>query len=357
MSTLTNTRLIISILQQIPRHPGSISVSALREKLQEKEQVDIPVRNMQRYLSQVKGHFGLDCMDAEFGNAKMWFVENVERRNPDRVHMPTPRAVSHVIAQQLLEHVAPKPILKSLESVFKQAHTSLSPSGGFCVELSKKVKVIQDGLPTIKKSVTQEVIDVALECILCETQVDIVYQPEKSVHPKKYRVSPLAIVVKGASQYLVCIDERSASDKPRHFLFNHLLECESTQTDIDRKYLVGSTAFELNKYCESEGLETNYSSKTITLIAEVKSEAWQSILDHPISEDQRLDAKTDGDTQNKILSATVNNSYELKRWIFSHSNNITVLEPFSLRNSIQEGSINTVDNYQELSNNDHKKLG
>jgi predicted DNA-binding transcriptional regulator YafY len=241
-----------------------------------------------------------------------------------------------------------------MESVFKHAQNSLSSN--VAVDWNKKIRVISDGLPVVRKSVTQDIIDTALECIFCESQVEIVYQKDMNLAPKKYRVSPLGIIVKGAKQYLVCIDERSNTETPKHFLFNHILECENAQMDIDRKRLIGAQSFDLAEYCKNVNLESMSKSDPITLIAEVKSAAWENLLENPLSENQKLDTKTDGDTQNRILSATVVNNYDLKRWILSHSHNITVIEPLSLRNEIQDSLASAASLYRDTKS-EHKKVG
>lgn len=354
MSTISNTRLIISILQQIPRHPANISINELREKLLQAEGLDIPIRNMQRYLSQVKGHFGLDCEEVEAGKANRWFVENVERRSANRSVMPSAQAISYVMANQMLEGIAPSSILRQLEPAFKQALASLSSANKGYATWDKKVKVVPDSLPMIKQPVSQGIIDTAVDCILRETQLEIIYTPRGATNPKKYKISPLGMVVKGPKQYLVCMDESSSKKTPKHFLLNRVQDCSDTHDSIDKNLLTGDKAFDLERYCQRGQLDILYDQEPITLIAEVKPRVWKTIQDNPISEDQKLAPKTDGDTENMILSATVANNYELKRWILSYSHHITVLEPQVLREKIQENSVNAASNYQG-SNEDNMK--
>ena len=345
MSSISNTRLIISILQHVPRHPGAISVSELRERLLEGEGMDIPVRNMQRYLAQVKGHFGLDCEDAEPGKAKKWFVENVERRDPKRNTMPASKAFSYILVQKLLTTVAPKTLSKELEPHFNHARFSLISKGKGFADWDKKVRVIDDNLALNNQPMAQSTYETIVEGLLSETQLDVVYKPANAAHPTKYRVSPLGLILKGSQQLLVCVDERCSVRKPKHLYLNCIWECDGTSSPVESSFLIGDDAFDLNEYCEKSRLSKAVKDEKITLIAEVDSRMWDELEDRPISENQKVDSKTDGDNERKILSATLDDNQALRRWLLGWADAITVLEPAALRNEIQEATVNSANNY------------
>jgi hypothetical protein len=70
----------------------------------------------------------------------------------------------------------------------------------------------------------------------------------------------------------------------------------------------------------------------IHLRAWITDDLARLISETPISTDMQLIKEQDGST----LTATVNDSWELKWWILSHAGSIVVHEPAGLRNDVTQ---------------------
>jgi len=342
MASVSNTHLILSMLQLIPRHPETINTIELREKLMDKEAMDIPLRNLQRYLNQVRGHFGLDCKDSSPGKPKQWFIANIERRASRKLSLT--QSLCQILSRSRLETSTAPALVKILTPFFKSAFESLERNEDVPANWSSKFRYFEVESYGVKPDISSDVINVIAECLLLEKQLELVYKSNLERVPSTLKVFPLAVVMRGHDLFLVALDESNTSGIAKHYAMHQIDICENMNLDISDKLKPVKESFELNKYCENSNIAKMYQPDLLSMSAKIKPGIWRYLEDNPISEDQVLKELPDSD--DKILECSVRNDQQLRRWILNCTDGITILEPRALHDEIQDTVVKMANNYR-----------
>lgn len=138
------------------------------------------------------------------------------------------------------------------------------------------------------------------------------------------RANPLGLVQRAHTTYLIATVE--PFDDIRQFVVHrfeeaHLLASACSKPD----------GFNLKNYVESGAMQFGTHEK-IQLEAWVSEGLTRLLQESPISHDMLLVTEDEGSR----LTATVNDSWELKWWILSHAGSIQVHQPQGLRDEIHQ---------------------
>jgi predicted DNA-binding transcriptional regulator YafY len=177
------------------------------------------------------------------------------------------------------------------------------------------------------------VLNVVQQALLYDQQFEVDYQSTYANKRSRQTLHPLALVQRGPVTYLVA----TAFDYPdiRLYTLHRMNNVVATNQPVKRP-----ADFNLDKYIASGALQFGQNG-TLQLKARVTEELAGYLTETALSEDQSLHADGDG----YQLTATVNDSWQLRWWILSQGAGIVVLEPLELNEEIAQSIKQAANNY------------
>lgn len=319
------------ILNLIPPKKPGITTRALADEL-ERQGMDVSIRSIERDLIDLSRRFALVCNDK--GKPYGWYW-----MNGGGVSLPAltlADALSLRIVEKQLRPLLPEPMLKALESRFSEAKQKLdalsdeNPNAQWIKKVGNKSITLQLLPPVIREGVLETVQSALLE----DKQLEVDYKRPGEVKPYSTMLHPLGLVQGGPTTYLAATAWKY---KDIHYYAVHRIQnaVKTKQDAVKPKHFVIDT--------EIPGSEIKFGT-----LDEVKLEAYVSewlcnILEEtPLSHDQVI--VPDGDWSR--LSATVEDSWQLRWWLLSQGNGIEVLKPADLRKAIKEDIRAALEQYE-----------
>jgi len=305
------------LLRIIPRFPTKISVSDLVNRLRASSFVAYD-RKVQRDLNILSECFPIeaDKRNKPYG----WFW-------PEGVHMmDVPGMDSHTalafwLAEQHLKPLLPHATFQKLQGYFKTAANVLNRTNTNrgAIAWPKKVRVLQRGPKRIAPSIQSDVQNEIYDALLLNRRLNITYQSSKQ-RAEYDEINPLALVIKNGVTYLIC-STRDYSDLSQLALHRvlkaKLLDIPSTTPDgfnIDENIASGDLNFPVGG--------------TIKIKALISKKMAFHLDERPLSDDQRIEEQ---ENEALLLTATVQDTNELRLWLLGFGDQVEVLEPVELR--------------------------
>ena len=191
-------------------------------------------------------------------------------------------------------------------------------------EWEKKVRVIPAAQPLLPpQSASQEKVrEAILESLFRNLQCKVVYQQVWCNEPAEWMIHPLVYLQRGPAFYLLCTINDFTD--VRQLALHRMLSAEVLESPC-RKPL----GFNIDKEVERhQGMGGSY--EPIRLVARFWKKAGLHLLETRLSEDQVI--KDDEDSESHFwLTATVNDTAQLRWWLLSFGQNIEVFQPEALR--------------------------
>lgn len=320
------------MLRQIPRYPYKISARLLMEKLDAEGYV-VSKRTVERDLISLSLTFPLaqDDRDKEYG----WSWQK-DAPAFDLPALSNTEALTMLMVEQHLAGLLPSTTLAVLKPYFLTAQKQLdltSKSKKFKSWLSK-VRTIQANQTLIPPNINPAVQAIIYESLLLEKQLKIEYINREG-NLKSYRVHILGLVQRGSIIYL---NVRINDFENLRMLALHRIQSAELLDDaaiypkgynIDTEIINGS--FDFGK------------GEAIELVMKLSSEAAKHLFETPLSKDQRADILED---DNVLITATVNDTPQLKWWLLALGSEVEVMKPDRLRNEIKYTIQKTLQFYQ-----------
>jgi len=250
--------------------------------------------------------------------------------------MDSHTALAFWLAKKHLETLLPNATAQKLQAHYKtaaQVLDTLSNNKGTNA-WREKVRVLQRGparhAPDIEPDIQQQVYD----ALLLNRRLNLTYQPRWREESKTYEINPLGLVFKDGITYLVC----SMWDYPdirlltlHRVLTAHMLDIPSATPD----------GFNLDEYIASGELDFAVGG-SIKLKALISENLSFHLGERPLSDDQLIEKDEDEDL---VLSATVQDTNELRWWLLGFGDQVEVLEPAELRDYFADIAANMADAY------------
>jgi predicted DNA-binding transcriptional regulator YafY len=273
-------------------------------------------RQIERDLQELRAAFELECNDKNAPYGWKW-SKNASLNMPG---MSVAEALSLQMAKNSIESMLPAPIMQSLEPRFRQAQGKLASLGQDSSTASwyGKVRSVSPTLVMQPPFIAEEVLTCVQEALLQDEQIELHYQAFDAEEPKVLCVNPLALVNRGVVSYLVAT-AWGYSDV-RLYALQRCSQAKRLYQPIQRP-----AAFDIDQYIAQGALQFGQ-GQTITLQAKVSEQLARILTETAISTQQTL---ADG-----LLTATVQDTWQLEWWILSQSNQIEVLAPIALREKI-----------------------
>jgi predicted DNA-binding transcriptional regulator YafY len=308
-----------TLLQHVPRSPGSIGTAALAARLEESG-YRVDVRTIQRDLVKLSTVFPLSAR--EEGRASRWFWSR-DARIMDLPGMDMPTALAFRLAKEYLTPLLPKTILQHLNRHFRRAEELLTSQRTNRLGLwPEKVCAITRG-PALLQPVIQAGVQAAVEqALLDDRQLQVVYRSKDANDAKRYVVHPCGLVLRDGMMYLIAT-LKDYTDL-RHLALHRMTAAQMLDRPVRRP-----KGFGLRRYVrEEQFFGYPLQGAVVQFDVLLESKAAVHLSERPLSRNQTLTMWQDGRTR---LQATVKDTLELRWWLLGFGDKVEVLGPKALR--------------------------
>jgi len=311
------------MLRLIPRHPLKIATANLKQKLAD-EGFETTQRTIQRDLVRLSTIYPLASDEEGKPFGWSWMADADVMDIPG---MDSHTALAFWMAGEHLEPMLPKTTLRQLRPHFRTAGQVLDniATDKGAPAWRDKVRVLHRGPKLQAPAIDADVQNQVYDALLRNRRLVVTYVPRGQQGGKEYELNPLGLVFKDGITYLVC----SMWDYPDiRLLTLHRMQ-ESQVLDKPASIPDG---FSLDAYIASGELHFSVGG-TVQLKALFSADSAFHLDERPLSEDQTISEQTDG---RMLVTATVQDTSELRWWLLGFGDRVEVLEPSALRNIFVE---------------------
>ncbi len=302
----------VLMLKRIPRYPSKITVTDLCHYLEE-QGFPVSKRTVERDLNHLEPLFGLKCDDTSipygwsFDNSVLTTLPMIDFRS----------ALTFSLSEKHLKDFLPPAIHKHLTPYFNAAKEQLNRLNNKKYgKWLNKITQLPRGMRLQPALINKDVINNVYDALLNNKKIEIVYK-EKS----KQLISPLGIVLKGPSIYLVCTFWNYAEVRQ---LALHRIKSTNVMDEPSNSI----DGFCLEDYAYSGAFELQDSGKKVKVKLKFFNNTVNHLHETPLCDDQII-KDIDGTTSTVI--ATILDTQDLRWWLLGFGRNVEVLSPQSLR--------------------------
>ncbi len=312
---------LLEILKRLPTRGAGISARELTDWLTD-EGFEVSKRTVERDLSALAVHFQLVYNDKSVPYGWRWMSDAVT----EFPALTVADAMSLHLVEDLLAPLLPAALLESLRPRFRQARKKLDslakehPNSRWL----DKVRHVPPTLPLLPPKIVEGVLATMQEGLLADRQLEIAYQRPGDEEAMALRLHPLGLVQRGPVTYLVAT-AFTYTDVRLYAI--HRITGASVLTEPAHR----PDGFSLDEYIAQGALQFG-DGRTIRLKARVSPWLADILTETPLTADQRLEPIG----EELRLTATITDSWQLRWWILSQGQGITVLEPEEVRKEIAE---------------------
>ncbi len=311
-----------AMLKSVPREPRKIDTRSLRQLL-EQEGFNISQRSIQRDLNKLSKVFPGLQSDGNRDVAGWFWKSNTAVQ--DFPAIDPPMALTFKLAESFLGSLRPPSVMdrvrpyldasdKVLESIDEQGYRNWA----------SKVAVVPRTQPLIPAVVDPEVLRVIYDALLHQKRFKGWYKPRGKAEAE-YDFKPYGIVYRDSVIYLVGAVWNY--DDPLQYALHRFRKCEP----LDEGFEIPGD-FNLDEYIASGAFEYVVGDgKPFRLTAVFLHEAGMHLFETPLSKDQKIIRKRDGRLQ---VSATVNNTQQLRWWLLGFGSGVRVVAPAWLKREL-----------------------
>ncbi|MFI5298665.1 MAG: helix-turn-helix transcriptional regulator [Polyangiales bacterium] len=322
------------MLRLIPRAPKKIDAARI-ESLLASEQIEIHRRSVQRDLEALSLRFrGLECDRRSKPYGWSWSADAPTLEVPA---MGLSTAVTLELVHAHLLPAMPRVAVRALGPTFERARAVLTEHApAKLARWTQKIRVVASGAPMIPPIVRPLVLDVVYEALLEGRRFRARYRRRGAMSDRDYDVAPLGLVMRAGVLVLVCT--LSAHEDVCHLHLHRMSRAEST-ADVVRV----PAGFDLDEHITSGALGFTWSNEKLKLRLLLSRLAAISLHETPISDDQRI---TPHDEERELLTASVPDSLEIRKWLRGYGADAEVLAPARLRSEMEADARATLRRYR-----------
>jgi len=311
----------LAMLAHIPRRPYKVTTTALAEKLAS-EGFAIDVRSIQRDLNKLSAYFPLQADDGRPAGW-YWTDEGPRRSFP---HMDLSTALTHELLARHLTPVLPRKLLAQLQPTFEEARQVLGQMGASPLgKWSRRIAVVPPWQQLLPPEIAADVVDVVYEALLAGRRFEVDYLSLDADTAKRHPVNPQGLVYRHGVLYLVA--SLYDYDNPMQLALHRMKN--ATLLEEPAKALDG---FDLGRYIEEERAFDIPLGRTIRLELRIAPWLARHLGESRLSRDQTI-APIRGDERSR-LTATVQETEQLRWWLRSFGPALEVTRPVALRRAI-----------------------
>lgn len=320
-----------AMLQCLPPFPRRIGTDELQQRLCTLGH-DVTLRTIQRDLNNLSESFPILSDEAK-PSGWSWQQGATLTMLPG---LDTHAALVLQLAKIHLERLLPSATLRHLQPHFQQAENVLDEFGNGLRQWNDKIRVVPRGPDQAKPKVNSHAQAALYEALLKDKAAMIVYRAKPGQQPRNYEINPLGLVVRDRLTYVVCT--YAGHDDPRHIALHRVLFAEALD-----KPAVCPEGFSLDAFI-AQGELSIATGETIALRFALSDGATHQLIECPLSADQTVEPSEAEGYQ--IITATVQDSMELRWWLQSFGDEAEILEPEGLREDFREMAGNLFSYYE-----------
>lgn len=310
--------------------------SELTQKLAELG-YSVSLRTVQRDLMALSEIYTLEVNDKnprDYG----WRWKKGARIN---IHeMGTPEALALNMAKLHLAPLLPKPTFEALEPLFEAAEIRLAEQHKSNKKKSKnwinKIRVVQPAQSFIAPNINANIQENICQSLMDEKKIYVSYQAIDGAEPKQYELNPLGLIVRGSVHYLVATAKEYT--QLTVYALHRFLMVEKLE-----KSITTPAGFNLDDAI-AKGIGDFFDQPNSIRLKIICDEYLTKFLgETPLSHDQVIEKSTSGKS---IVTASVNETWQLDLWLRSQGGRLEVCEPKELRQSMRAELIRALSLYQ-----------
>jgi len=279
---------------------------------------DVSKRTVERDLRDLSVIFPLCRNDHGIPHGWYW----MPGEHPNIPALPLSEALSLILLEEHLRPLLPTSLIKALEPQFRHARSKLDAMSDSSplARWINKVRNVQPSLPLCPPVIDETILEMVQQALLDERQIAVDYDAPSG--RKELQLHPLALVQRGPVSYLVA----TAWDYPdlRLYALHRIRSARTTEASLNRP-----KDFDLDTYIEQGALHFSTGS-VLCLRAKVSEELARILEETPLSSDMKLQRKGN----DRVITANLPDSWQLRWWLLSQGPDITVLSPDFLRDEI-----------------------
>lgn len=304
------------MLKKLPSRGPGITATELTAYLREEKQFEVSKRTVERDLIELSATFGIRCNDSSTPYGWHW----MPGKQCDFTSIDLADAMSLVLAEDVLAKLLPATMLAALQPKFALARSKLAAVDSHrYARWADKVRYVPATMNLLPPKVDDRVLATVQEALLQERQVIVAYSAPGDRKARAITLHPLSLIQRGPTPYLAA----TAYDYPDVRLYAIHRISRATLTD---EKITPPEDYTLDRYLATGAMEFG-GGRTIKLKAWVSNELGIYLAETPLTENQTLRPK-DG---RYLLTAEVKDSWQLRWWILSQGDGISIISPSRLR--------------------------
>lgn len=279
-------------------------------------------RTIERDLIELSRLFPLHCNDK--GTPFGWYWTPGQSAELPGISLS--EALTLRLVEGSIRPLIPAFMLKTLEPRFNLARQKLAAlsDDNNSARWLDKVGSVQPEMAQLPPEIKSEQLEVIQQALLNEQQLSCSYYSAHRNQTSQLTLNPLALVQRGHTTYLIATAE--PFDDIRQFVLHRFADSQQLTSPC-----IKPEGFNLSRYIDSGAMQFG-NLATINFHAWITDGLARLIRETPIASDMQL-REQDGGFD---LTATVNDSWELRWWVLSHAGSIVVHAPQALRDEITE---------------------
>ncbi len=317
------------MLKKLPASGPGLTASQITAWLKE-QGYGVSKRTVERDLIELSTSFGIVRNDKSVPYGWHW----MPGKQCDFTSIEVADAVSLILVESILCKLLPATMLAVLKPKFELAKTKLAAMKDLrYARWTEKVRYVPTTVSFVPPRVDGKVLTTVQEALLQDRQLEIRYTSPGRRKPKDMTIHPLSLIQRGMTPYLAA----TTYNYPDIRLYAvHRIQ----RAAIAEGEVVTPKGYTIDGYLASGVLEFG-GAPPIVLKASVTNDLASYLAETPLSAGQKIQSKGN----QYIITAEVNDSWQLRWWILSQGSAITVLSPVHVRKGIAETLRTAAGNY------------
>lgn len=310
------------MLQTLPREPWSISAADLARRLAD-QGVKVSKRSVERDLQSLSATFPLCCDESQRPYKWAWM------RNAPAFTLPGMSPLQGLVlltAEAHLKGLLPKGQLSQLAPMFDQARQAIDnqkSKPGMTV-WPQAVAVVEPMAPTIPPEIRPGILEAVHDAVLEQKVVEVTYRSRGAKTGRQLKLHPIGLLQRARVGYIACTINEYEDVR---LLALHRVSAATVLDEAHRRHTP-----EMIKQAKAL-VEAGFADRgKIRLVIRMKEFSAQHLEESPLSKDQKM--ATDEKEGHIRISASVNDTDQLRWWLLGYGDGVEVMEPADLRSWI-----------------------
>lgn len=194
--------------------------------------------------------------------------------------------------------------------------------------LRDRLRIVPDGIGRLPADIDPAALRETIAAISMRRQIEFIYADSTSRKQAQKRLTPLGLVAKDGTVYLVAID--GLSDAPRHYAMQRMSSVTATHRPVQDR-----PEFNLGRYVQETHQFSHvldHQQAPVTLKLRVDEATIFHFRERPLAEKQGIKPVKDG----YIVTAKIPKTFLLRPFLASMGPGIEVLEPADVRKELAD---------------------